>query len=113
MVIITFQSGADWYKANWIFRQFAKDVSKRFPTEAELTYLLEQAEAFGGLSLDTLEKDKASRMLKVIKEVAADITEGKIIGWLGTKPEDKDGQAMYLRSIAELLALAKEETDGA
>jgi len=37
MVIIKFQDGTDWFKANWVFRQFTEDIVATFPNDTALT----------------------------------------------------------------------------
>jgi hypothetical protein len=109
MIIITFPSGFDWYKANWIFRQVVKDVAETFPQDFELKAALEQPEAIGGLSLKAMPHDKSLKIMHALKEVAEDTVRGRIRGWTQTKPEDDSGQVIYLRAIADLLDLARKE----
>lgn len=103
MIIISFQNGTDWYKANWIFRQFAQDLLEQFPDDVNLKLLMEQAEALGGVSLDSVNEDIAAEALIAMKTVAEETIRGKIQGWRRTKPDDEKGQQMYIKSITELL----------
>ena len=105
MVIITLRNGDDWYKANWVFRQLAEDVVETYPQDVELKFLMEQAEAVGGLSLDSMEEDRASKTLQAIRKVAEETIKGRIPGWKRKRPDDEAGQRMYLKSLAELLEL--------
>jgi hypothetical protein len=108
MFILQFQNGTDWFKANWIFRQFAEDIMAAFPEDTALRLLLEKAQAFGGLRLDSLEEEAVTSMLQAMRHVAENSIQGSIPGWKRTRPEDKDGQQMYLKSISELLDLLKK-----
>ena len=105
MVIIKLQDGTDWFKANWIFRQLAKDTIATFPDDHELKLTMERSQALGGLFLDSMESDASIATLTAIRKVAAETLAGKIPGWKKANPEDIKGQEMYLRSIAELLDL--------
>lgn len=103
MVIIRFRNGADWYKANWVFRQLIADVIDIFPDDAALKHELEKAEAFGSLPLDRRDETVATRIIDAIKTVAQLTVEGKISGWKKSKPDDHEGQRMYLEAMSELL----------
>ena len=103
MIIITFPNGADWYKANWVFRQLVEDVVKMFPADTDLRFLMEQADALGGLSLDSMDDNVASGVMEAVKVVAETTLQGQIPGWQGKKPTDADGQHMYVEALSELL----------
>lgn len=113
MIIIKFQDGTDWFKANWVFRQLAEDIMEAFPNDSALRQIMENAQALGGLFLNSMEPHVAASTLKAIKRVAEETSQGKIEGWNRTKPEDKDGQQMYLQSIKELLCLLENRAGGA
>jgi len=109
MVIISFPNGTDWFKANWVFRQITEDVVAMFPDDAELKLLMEQAGALGGLSLESMKADLASRISRALRKVAESTIQGRTLGWRGTKPEDLDGHRMYLEAISELLSLINQQ----
>jgi hypothetical protein len=109
MVVIHFEDGSEWFKANWVFRQFLEDVADASPEDAELRFSMEQADALGGLFLDSLEPLLASKLLRAMKAVAEGTIGGRIQGWSRTKPHDEDGQRMYLEALAELLAVIKRQ----
>lgn len=108
MFIIKFQDGTDWFKANWVFRQFAEDMAATFPNDTALNLLLEKAQAFGGLFFERMEADVCTATLQAMRRVAEDTIQGSIQGWKRARPEDKVGQQMYLDSIKELSALLKK-----
>jgi hypothetical protein len=105
MVIITFQIGADWFKANWVFRQLAEDVSMKFPKNREVNSAMERAQWYGCLALDDMEKALASRVIEAIQQVAEETMQGKITGWIGRDGKDANGHRMYVESMKELLDL--------
>ena len=105
MVIIQFQNGADWYKANWVFRQLAEDTVTAFPHDHALRTTLEKAAAFGALFLDSMEAGAAASTMAALKCVAQRTIEGAIPGWKRSRPEDDDMQQMYLQAVTELLDL--------
>ena len=109
MVIIKFHDGVDWFKANWIFRQLAEDIVAAFPQDGDLKTVLEQAEALGALFLDSMPATAAAETIKAIKQVAEESLQEKIPGWKKTRPEDNEGQQMYLRSMSELLDVIRQE----
>jgi hypothetical protein len=112
MVIISFQDGSDWCKANWVFRQIAADVMARSPKDGDLNLIMEKAQAFGHLDLVHMDRAMAARVLKAIREVLEDTVSGRIPGWEETKPADQDRKGMYMKSIAELLGrIVKQKTD--
>ena len=41
-VIIVFPDGTDWFKANWVFRQLAQDVSDHYSSDAEVCKAVER-----------------------------------------------------------------------
>jgi len=108
MVIIKFQDGSDWFKANWVFKQLAEDTLAAFPNDGALRLVLEKAQALGGLFFDSMEAEAATSTLDAIKKVAEETIHGNIQGWKQIRPEDKDGQQMYLESIDELLKVLKK-----
>ena len=102
MVILKFQNGADWFKANWVFRQLADDMNMRFPDNEELKHTLEKAQAFGFLGLDSQNPDAVTLPMS-IKTTVEETINGKIMGWKRTHPEDEEGQQMYMQAMTELL----------
>jgi hypothetical protein len=105
MVIICLPNGTEWFNPNWVFRQLHADVVERFPDDAELHLEMEKAGAFGLLSLDSTEPVLASRILRAMRTVAEETVQGQIPGWLKGKPDDQEGQRMYLGAMSELLDL--------
>jgi hypothetical protein len=109
MIIVSFPNGTDWYKANWVFRQLVQDVVEIYPADKELKKLMEQAQAFGTLAISSLPKDTASRTLLAIRAVIERTIKGETNGWSRTKPDDIEGQRLYLNALVELLDLIKEQ----
>ncbi len=105
MVLIRFSDGNEWFKANWVFRQLGADLAARFAGDLDLKTLIERAEAFGTLDLGSSESGLAARATKALLEVATATLRGEIQGWKGTKPEDEDGQRLYLSALGELCEL--------
>jgi len=110
MVIIHFRGG-DWFNPNWVFRQLCADISEDFPGEVELHREMEKAEAFGLLSLDSIDPALSSRILRAMRTVAEKTIDGMIPGWRSARPDDQDGQRMYLEAMSELLALMQRQPD--
>jgi hypothetical protein len=110
MVVITLKSGADWYKANWVFRQIANDVIANFPEDTELRLIMQKAQAFGALALTSMDQSIAHRTLRSIKKVAEATLDGTIPGWKGTNPTDENGQRMYIEAVSELLVILEKES---
>jgi hypothetical protein len=108
-VIIKLPSRSDWFKANWLFRLFAHDVVAAAPEDCALKFVMEQAQALGTLHVNFMDKNEATKVMSAMRRVAQDTLSAKISGWKGTKPNDLDGQRMYLESVAELLDLLKKE----
>ena len=105
MVIIKFPDGADWYKANWVFRQFANDILAVSSDDAELQFAFKEASAIGALFLDRMEVALQGRAIRVMKEVAQQTLSGKIAGWKAAQSSEKSPEQMYSSSIAELLEM--------
>jgi hypothetical protein len=108
MVIISLPNGAEWYKANWVFRQLQKDVAGLYPGDREVNLELERAGALGGLALEFIEEGLRGRILDAIKTVASATVQGDIPGWTHEKPNDMEGQKMYIESMRELLDAIKQ-----
>jgi len=108
MIIIKFKDGSDWYKANWVFRQLAKDTSEAFPNDAILNLALEEAQAFGALYPDSMEDAAAAVILMSIGKVAKDTLEGSILGLERAFSGDDEGRRMYLQAISELVEMLKK-----
>lgn len=109
MVIIELKNGRDWYKANWVFRQFAEDVMEAFPDDLQLTEALLGAQAVGLLRLNAGDEPLGSRIANALRKVAEDTVVGKVRGWRAERPDDLEGHRMYLSSIEELLTLLCED----
>lgn len=105
-VIIVFPNGTDWFKANWVFRQLAEDVSKSYPLDTEVNAEMEKAQAIGALFLNEMEKSLVSKVTDSLRTVAQDTLDGKIDGW---RAEDECGHRMYLESLTELLNLLQQQ----
>jgi hypothetical protein len=113
MVIIVFRGGAEWFNPNWAFRQLRADIVENFPGDVELHHEMEKAEAFGLLPLDSMESALASRIPRAMRTVAEKTVDGRIPGWKRTRPDDVDGQRMYLEAVSELLATIQRQPEGA
>src|SRR5262245_59828944 len=117
MVIIVFRDGTDWSEANWVFRQLIDDIAETFPDDVELRRTMEQARGLGGLFLDSMEQALASRIMRAIRTVAERTVDGRIQGWRRARPDDQEGQRMYLESMSELSDIIRRqsgaETSGA
>jgi hypothetical protein len=97
-VIIVFPNGTDWFKANWIFRQLAQDVSNRYMNDADLCRSIEVAQALGSLNLKEMADGLRGRMVEALRAVALDTISGAIAGW---RPNDPTEHAMYCEAISE------------
>lgn len=112
MIIIQLRTRAEWYRANWVFRQFAEDLLCRYPDDVDLKMVLERTEAFGSLRFDSLGTEAATRLETAMLEVANATLAGTIKGWKGRRPDDKQGHDHYLeamKDLAEMLCSHQEE----
>jgi hypothetical protein len=107
-VIVNFRDGADWYKANWVFRQLCKDAVAQVPELDELKQTLEMAQAYGGLDLNSNDAPAISAF-HALKTTAAETLSGSIKGRLGTHPRDINGQQLYLGAVRELMDLMQQQ----
>ena len=101
-VIIVFANGRDWFKANWVFRQLAQDISNRYRNDGELCKALEVAQALGCLDLKNMGDDLRGRIVGALRAVALDIISGAIAGWRPLEPKE---HAMYCEAVSELAEL--------
>ncbi len=106
MIIITFPNGADWFKANWVFRQLAADAGRHFSSDNDLLRELERAQAIGALFLNDMETSLAAKVSDALKSTAERTIRGEIEGW---KPQDQAGRAQYLDSLTELLDIIRTQ----
>jgi hypothetical protein len=106
MVIVSFPDGADWYKANWAFRQLADDISARFPEDEEICNALEQAQAFGHLDLAGIDGELRGRLMQAMRNIIVETIDGRIEGW---KASDDIAHRMYRESLVELLAMIEQQ----
>ena len=110
-VIIVFPDGTDWFKANWVFRQLAQDVSHRYSNDAEVCKAVEVAEALGALDLKKMNDGLRKRVMEALTTVAMDTMKGTIAGW---RPNDAKEHAQYCEAISELAkCLAGQDNIGA
>lgn len=98
-VLIVFPDGSNWFKANWVFRQLAQDVSDRYSSDAELCKAVDVAEALGTLDLKKMENDLCRRVMEALSVVATDTINGSIAGW---RPHDAKEHALYCEAVSEL-----------
>jgi len=98
-VLIVFRDGSEWFKANWVFRQLARDVSDRYSSDAEVCKALNVAEALGTLDLKKMENDLSRRVMGALSVVGADTLNGSIAGW---RPHDAKEHALYCEAVSEL-----------
>src|SRR5258708_40084127 len=113
MVIISFPNGTDWYKPSWMSRQLQRDVVEMFPDQTDVNFEMEKGEAIGTLFLGSLEKTLAAKMLSALEAVVDATVDGRIEGWRKEKPNDLEGQRIYLEVLRELSSLIKEQNAGA
>ena len=71
-LIIVFPDGTDWFKANWVFRQLAQDVSDRYSSDAAVCKAVEVAEALGALDLKKMNDGLRGRVMEALTAVAMD-----------------------------------------
>jgi hypothetical protein len=105
-VIIVFPNGRDWFKANWVFRQLAQDITTRHSNDAELCKVFEVAEALGGLDLKQMDDGQRKRVMEAMRHVALDTVSGAIGGW---RPNDPKEHAMYCDAVSELAKLIEDQ----
>jgi hypothetical protein len=103
-VVIVFPDGTDWFKANWVFRQLAQDVSDRYSSDAEVCKAVEVAEALGVLDLKKMNDGLRRRVMDALAAVATDTIKGTIAGW---RPHDPKEHALYCESVSELAKCLK------
>jgi len=110
-VNILFPDGTDWFKANWVFRQLARDVSDRYSADADVCKAVEVAEALGGLDLKGINDGLRRRVMEALTTVARDTIQGIIVGW---RPNDAKEHALYCEAVSELAkCLAGQDNIGA
>jgi hypothetical protein len=102
-VIVKFSDGSDWFRANWFFRQLRADITKLFPTDIELHSVLEIGQAFGLFDIAEQKPEVAERTLHAMKAAARATIQGQLKGVLEQRPNDVEGERMYLESMRELL----------
>ena len=85
-VIIVFPNGTDWFRANWVFRQLAGDVSVRYRNDDSVCKALESAEALGSLDFKDMDEELCRKVMQAIKTVAEETISGTIEGW---RPHDE------------------------
>jgi hypothetical protein len=98
-VIVVFPDGTDWFKANWVFRQLAQDVSDRYSIDTEVRKAVKVAEALGALDLKQMNDGLRGRLMKALTDVAMDTIKGTIAGW---RPQDPKEHTLYCEAISEL-----------
>ena len=98
-VIIVLPDGTDWFKANWVFRQLAHDVSDRYNSDTEVCDAIEAAQALGTLDLKAMNEGIRRRLMEALLDVAMDTVEGIIAGW---RPDDPKEHALYCEAVSEL-----------
>ncbi len=105
-VVIVFPNGTDWFKANWVFRQLAEDVSKYGGSDSDVNKELEAALALGSLFLDRMDRSLGSRIVESLRAVTQGTLDGRIDGW---KKADKREHQIYLECLTELLSLLNQQ----
>jgi hypothetical protein len=105
-VIIVFPDGTDWFRANWVFRQLARDVSDRYSSDAEVCKAVEVAEALGALDLKKMNDGLRRRVMEAFTAVAMDTIKGTIAGW---RPHDVKEHALYCEAVSELAKCLKSQ----
>ena len=98
-LIIVFPDGTDWFKANWVFRQLAQDVSDRYRSDVEVCKAVEVAEALGALDLKKMNDGLRRRVMEALTDVAMATVKGTIAGW---RPHDAKEHALYCEAVSEL-----------
>jgi hypothetical protein len=105
-VIILLPNGTDWFKANWVFRQLAEDVSNRYRNDDGVCKTLELAQAFGSLDMEIMDEGLRCKVMHAVKTVAEETVSGTIEGW---RPDDRRGHAMYCEALSELAKLIEQQ----
>jgi len=103
-LIIVFPDGTDWFKANWVFRQLAQDVSDRYRSDVEVCKAVEVAEALGALDLKKMNDGLRRRVMEALTDVAMATVKGTIAGW---RPHDAKEHALYCEAVSELAKCLK------
>ena len=103
-VIVVFPDGTDWFKANWVFRQLADDVSDRYKSDAEIREALEVAQALGTLDLKAMNDGLRKRVMEALTAVAMDTIKGIIAGWRPDDPEEHELSCDAVSELAKCLA---------
>ncbi len=103
MVIVIFKDNRDWFRANWIFRQLASDIIRKFPGDDAIEKALKYAQAIGALFVSELDRDTRIRIIDAMKSVAEDTISERIEGWNSKGNNDVAGEKMYKESLMDLL----------
>jgi len=103
-VIIVFPDGTDWFRANWVFRQLAQDVSDRYSSDSEVCRALAVAKAVGALDLEKMNDGLRRRVMAALTTVAMGTTQGTVAG---CKPHDEKEHALYCEAVSELAKCLK------
>lgn len=104
--IIVLPDGTDWFKANWVFRQLAQDVSERYGSDTEICKAMEVAEALGALDLKKMNDGLRKRVMEALTAVAMDTIGGSIAGW---RPHDAKEHSLYCEAVSELAKCLKTQ----
>ena len=105
-VIILFPDGTDWFKANWVFRQLAQEVSDLYRSDAEMCKAVEAAEALGTLDLKKMNVGLRNRVMEALTAVAMGTIKGTVAGW---RPHEAKEHDLYCSAIAELAKCLKNQ----
>ena len=107
-VIIVFPDGTDWFKANWVFRQLALDICKRYSSDAEVCEAMAVAEALGSLNLKKMTEGLRTRVMGALSTVARETIQGVVAGW---RQHDAKEHTLYREAISELAEHFEGQSD--
>jgi hypothetical protein len=105
-VIVVFPDGTDWFKAHWVFRQFAQDVSARYSSDAEVCKTVEEAEAPSALHFKEMNDGLRGRVMEALGVVATETIKGTIAGW---RPHNAKEHALYCGAVSELAKCLRDQ----
>lgn len=95
-----------WQVAGWAFRQFLDDVSQFYIVDTELRQAFESAKLYDALSVYSLEKEIADKVIDGMRQVAEGILSGRFESGISAQPYGNlQTQDQYRSGLRELLSV--------
>jgi len=104
MILITFPDGTDWFKANWVFREFSVEIAAMFTNDEGVLSDIERIYCNGGINFAGEDPVRSAHLAGALRRAAAQTVLKDSSEWRFSDPERHRAYIESVKELRDLLA---------